>query len=308
MRKTILVAGDFGVELVLEAERAPAAGESIVEVRTHKSYPMGKGIFAAAALKRLGIDSLLCARLGSDPNGALLKRFCEKETLDTRFLATDPHRPTALTVSVWEDNGQKRSLVYPGASLFLTGEDVEEAFIAYPDLMLLQPQISNAALQASARVAVEKGIPIVLDAGVLIEEPRPEDWPALEVLLVGEEACEVLSGIRPTNPDACLRACLALSRLVSAKYFVLKLGERGSYVYDGKYYDCVPSFDVDEVDTTGAGDVFTAAFLLSYLNGEEPGACCEFANAAAALAISRPGTIKAFPTAPEVKAFLADRV
>ena len=85
MRKTILVAGDFGVELVLEAERAPAAGESIVEARAHKSYPTGKGVFAAAALKRLGIDSLLCARLGGDPNGALLKRFCEKGFREMRF-------------------------------------------------------------------------------------------------------------------------------------------------------------------------------------------------------------------------------
>mgnify|MGYP002514607811 CR=1 FL=1 len=112
---------------------------------------------------------------------------------------------------------------------------------------------------------------------------------------------EILTGIRPSNLENCLRASIALCNKVDIKYVVLKLGARGCYVYDGKYCDLISPCEVPVVDTTAAGDVFTAALTAEYLRTEDILASAKFANAAGALAVSKKGAIASIPNLDEVK-------
>jgi len=81
----------------------------------------------------------------------------------------------------------------------------------------------------------------------------------------------------------------------------LKLGERGCFVYDGKYCDLISPYDVNVVDTTAAGDVFTAALTAEYLRTGDILGSAKFANAAGALAVSKLGAVNSVPTLEEVK-------
>jgi ribokinase len=100
---------------------------------------------------------------------------------------------------------------------------------------------------------------------------------------------------------------MALATKMRAKYIVLKLGEKGCFIYDGSYYDIIPSYDVTFIDGAGAGDVFTAAMTAEYMRTGDIKTACRYANLAAALMVSREGTYEAVPTRRDVEAF-ADRL
>ena len=105
--------------------------------------------------------------------------------------------------------------------------------------------------------------------------------------------------------DNCLRAAFELSKMVTAKYYVIKLGSRGAFIYDGKYSRVVPAYTVRSVDTTAAGDVFTSALTLEYLrNGRDIYAACKYANAAGAITVTRMGASSSIPTEAEVREFM----
>ena len=129
----------------------------------------------------------------------------------------------------------------------------------------------------------------------------------VEVFSPNEEETYHYTGIYPGDPERCLKACMALATKVNAKYIVLKLGRKGSFVYDGKYYHVVPAYDTTFIDQSAAGDVFTAAMTIEYMRHGDIKAACEFANLAGAVAVSREGTYASLPTRDDVEKF-ADRL
>ena len=106
--------------------------------------------------------------------------------------------------------------------------------------------------------------------------------------------------------ENCLKAAIRLAGMVETKYVVLKLGGRGSFVYDGKYYHLVPAHKVQAVDTTAAGDVFTAALSYAYLQKGDILEAARFATYAAAVSVTREGAVPSVPTLQQVKDFAAE--
>ena len=100
---------------------------------------------------------------------------------------------------------------------------------------------------------------------------------------------------------------MALATKVNAKYIVLKLGRKGAFIYDGKYYHVVPAYDTTFIDQSAAGDVFTTAMTIEYMRHGDIKAACEFANLAGAIAVSREGTYSSIPSRDDVEKF-ADRL
>ena len=92
--------------------------------------------------------------------------------------------------------------------------------------------------------------------------------------------------------------------MISAKYIVIKLGGRGAYIFDGEKGVTKPTFDIKVVDTTAAGDAFTASLALEYLEGGDIMRACDYANAAGTLTVNRKGASSSIPTLCEVEEFL----
>lgn len=95
--------------------------------------------------------------------------------------------------------------------------------------------------------------------------------------------------------------------MVQAKYIVLKLGDRGAFLYDGRQYYTFPAESTPVVDTTAAGDVFTAALTYWYLEKGNILKAADFAGCAAAVSVSRAGASTSVPTLAEVIAFAKAR-
>ena len=273
---------------------------------TYAFVPGGKGANTAVAASRLGADVIFCTRVGDDSYGQQLVEKYKNEGIDTRFVTLDRGARTGLAVIMVEESGHNRIVVYSGANANLDEDDVDSAFTTYPDALVMQLEIDRQAVIAAASLAKKKGTKVFLDAGPATADFPLEQLGRLEVLSPNETETRILTGITPNSSDNCLRACVALMNRVPCKYVVLKLGDRGCFVYDGTHCHHLAPLDVGEVvDTTAAGDAFTAALAVRYMqNGNDILDACEFANAVGGYVVTKAGAFPSLPTVKELREFL----
>ncbi len=307
MKHRILTVSSANMDFVMKVGSMPKAGTTVIESRGCSYVPGGKGANAAVALARLGADSIFCAKLGADAHARQLRELYAANGVDTRFIKTNRNVPTGLAAILVEDNGDNRIIVYPGANMTMDSEDVEEAFVCLPDAVFLQLEIPDEAVIAATKFAQKQGIPVFLDAGPARADFPLEKLGPIEVISPNEHECFVLTGVEPTTMSNCLRAAVTLQSKVQCKYVVIKLGGRGAYVYDGRYYELVPTYEGPVVDTTAAGDAFTSSMALEYLRSGDIFHAVKYANAVGTIVVGRPGASSSLPTAIEVDEFLRAR-
>ena len=305
----ILVAGSANIDFITNVKTLPIGGETVITDENYALVPGGKGGNTAGAAARAGGNVIFCTKVGNDPYGATLMDAYKREKIAVRLGENLPNVSTGLASIIVETaTGQNRIVVYPGANNYLTSEDVEEGLLSYPDAMLLQMEIKPQTVINSTLLANRKNVPVILDAG-----PADRAFPLnklgrLEIFSPNETEAYIYTGIHPTNLDNMLKICMELFKVVKTKYIVLKLGDRGCYIYDGLRCKVVPAFDIRAVDTTAAGDTFTAALAVEYFrNGGNIIKACKYANAAGALSATRPGAYTSIPTDSEIRTFIKEK-
>ena len=305
MRKPrILTMSSANMDILHRLNAIPRAGETVIEGNDYSYQPGGKGANAAVAAARLGADSVFATRLGNDLNGRMLMKFYEDNGIDTRFIVSDPDEKTGLAVVMVEKNGQNRIVVYPGANKNMSPSDADDALSCLPDALFLQCEIAQDALIYATQRAKSKCIPVFVDAGPAVRDLPLEKLENVEIFSPNEIEAEAYTGIRPDTMQNCMKVALALQKRTRAKYIVLKLGERGAYVYDGKYYQFVAAYEVKAVDTTGCGDAFSAAMVLEYLRSGSISRAVEYANIVGAITVMRAGGAASVPTQKRVAEFI----
>ena len=308
LKKRILIIGSSNLDFVMNMYKLPEAGETIVDNGGAAYIPGGKGASAAIAFSRLGAESVFCSKLGADIHGQKLYNYYKEIGLNTAYIKVDHENPTGLCVVMKEGEGRVRRVIYPGANAQLTTEIILEAFECNPDALYLGFEIPYPMVVAAAKVASSKGIPIFIDATSASKELDLEQLPPVEIFSPNEQEAQELTGILPTSMETSLRAALAIARKSKAKNVVIKQGARGAFLYDGKRYNTFPAVRADKtVDTTSAGDAFTAAMVLEYLRtGGDIKEALKYGNVAAAITITRAGASSSIPTEAEIEAFLAN--
>ncbi len=307
MKKRVLTVGSANMDFVMNMGRIPDGGQTVVERREYDYVPGGKGANGALTVARLDGDSIFCAKLGMDPNGQMLRAFYNEVGIDTRFIKFDKNSPTGLAAIMVEENGNNRIVVYPGANERLTSADAEDAMTSLPDGLLLQFEIPESVVIAATKFAAAKAIPIFVDAGPAYKDYPLSELAPLEVISPNESETYALTGVMPTTMDNCLRAATILMQKVQTKYVVIKLGSRGAYIHDGRYSRLISPYECEVVDTTAAGDAFTAAMTIEYLNTGDIVRAVKYANVVGSMVVSRAGASSSIPTSSEVKEFIKDR-
>lgn len=305
MRCRVLVIGQSNVNLIQKIERIPSPGETLVSGGSYIFASGGNGALSAVAFARIGADCIICTKTGSDTNAQKLMKMFEKERIDSRFAVAVRNDFTSFSTTTIERDGTTRSVVFSGASPFITPAEIESAFTTYPDALYMQLNMPVESALAAADYAHENDTPIFIDAvGATANFPL-DRLGKVEIFSPNEEETELLCGIRPINADTSLRACIKLASLIDTKFIVLKLGERGSYVYDGIYFHIIPHLAVPVVDTLAAGDIYTSALTYCYLQKSDIVEAARFANYSASLSVSRAGGYSSIPTLDQIKEFSA---
>lgn len=307
MSKRVLVVSSANMDIKLPIREMPATGETLLCDGSVSYSPGGKGANSAVTFAALGAETVLCARIGRDSHGESLYDFYKEKGIDVRHIAIDREQPTGCAVVFVDNMGQNRILAYPGANSYLSERDVDEGFLSCPDALYLQMEIGQNAFFAAANYAHRHDIPIFVDAGPARADFPFDRMPPVKVFSPNETETEIYTGMKLTGTDSMLAASMELLRRVRAEYIVIKLGERGAFVCNGRHFKFVPGFSVRVVDTTAAGDAFTAALTLRYLeNGGDINDAVRYGCAAGAITVSRSGAAYAVPnSAAEVEALIA---
>ncbi|MFI8346598.1 ribokinase [Streptomyces sp. NPDC085596] len=292
----LLVVGSANADLVVGVERRPGAGETVLggDLAVH---PGGKGANQAVAAARLGARTALLARVGDDGHGRLLLDSLRSAGVDTAAVLTGG-APTGVALITVDPSGDNSIVVSPGANARLTEGDVRAGVLGAARVVSAQLEIPLETVSAVVR-GLPEGTRFVLNPS----PPRPlpaEVLAACDPLVVNEHEARVLLGDGESGDDPAewARRLLALG----PRSVVVTLGARGALVCDASGSRAVPSVAVAAVDTTGAGDAFTAALAWRLGAGAELAEAAAFAARVGAAAVTRRGAQESYPTAAEVAA------
>jgi ribokinase len=298
----ILVVGSVNMDLVVRAGSIPIGGETVLG-SDFVTSPGGKGANQAVSAARLGADVRMIGRVGDDAFGQSLRDRLDAEGVDTRAVLTTADTPSGVAMITVDDAGENAIVVASGANFCVTPDDVAacESLFEWADAVLLQLELPIDTVAAAANLAKQHNCLTILDPAPAVSD-LPEALYAVDVISPNVSEGQILTGqCRDGDRAAELVAADLLAR--GAKMAVLKLGASGSLAVtaDGETHRIAP-FAVEVVDTTAAGDCFTAALAVALSRGESLPAACLFANACGALACTTLGAQSAAPTADATNA------
>jgi ribokinase len=243
------------------------------------------------------------ARVGNDSFGDEALRGFQKDGIQVDHVVRDLRAPSGVAMIFVGGNGENAIAVAPGANSRLSENDVRKASqtISTAKVLLMQLETPVRTVEAAAKLVRKDG-----DAKIVILNPAPAcELPeqllrCITVLTPNETEASLLTGVGVRDePSAARAAERLLKKGVGA--VVITLGATGAFVADRESRGIVASFQVKAVDTTAAGDVFNGALAVALAEGRNLREAAQFANAAAALSVTRMG---AQPSAPRRREIL----
>ncbi len=305
MDPKILTVGPAYMDILFPTTGVPAPGETVtVEDRSPVWLADGQGVNCAVALARLGAKSALSCRLGQDVEGQRLYALLTEARVDTSPIIADARAATGLRLLL-SDGGAVRTVCYPAANRNLTRDNLDAAFATQPEALCLHLDLSeDIVLEAAARGA-EKHLPMFLHLAPVTGDFPYAKLPRMDIVCLSDTEIESLTGIRPNGSDAALRALLALSKTVASRFYAVHMGDRGTFLFDGRHFSMVSPVPIKALDNAAAPEAYFAALALEYLRTRgNMTAAAKYAGAVGALTVARAGTIASLPTKEEVDAFV----
>jgi ribokinase len=308
MAGRVVIVGSLNMDLVACAARIPVAGETITG-HTYFDAPGGKGANQAYAVARLGGRAAMLGRVGSDDFGHRMRKNLERVGCEVSQLKTIPGSTSGIALIYVADDGRNSIIIVPGANARLSPEDVEAAEDYFQDaaLVMLQLESPLPTVVAAAGVAQRVGARVILDPAPAPPQPLQDDFLKLaDILTPNETEAAILAGLKPGRLDTQQAAEIAAKlRARGAKTVIVKLGDQGCLLSEEREAQVLPAPKVKAIDTTAAGDVFNGGLAVALAEGADLAEACRFANASAALSVTRLGAQAATPMRAEVGAFLA---
>jgi len=302
--RPIIVVGSSNTDMVIKTARIPQPGETVLGGRFHMA-PGGKGANQAVAAARAGGRVHLVARVGNDLFGDSALQGFRRDEIHVNHVIVDEKAHSGIALIIVNEDGENSIAVASGANARLCPEDVRQAqdAIGRAGILLLQLEIPMETVEEAARIAAEAGVKVILNPAPA-RALNPGLLQRIDILTPNENEVENLTGIKvETEEEAARAARLMLQHGVKA--VLITLGQRGAYVAGQGFRKLIPGFPVEAVDSTAAGDVFNGALAVALAENKPLLDAVRFANAAAAISVTRLGAQPSAPTRQEIDAFLA---
>lgn len=293
---SVYVVGNVTEDLIFALPRLPRDGETLI-AESRVADIGGKGLNQALILARADCDVRLLAAVGDDAAGARAAAVLREDIPGASLKLVDA--PTDQSIITVARDGENHIVSSSFAADRLTAGDVNAALTAIraEDTLVVQGNLTLQTTQVALTMARNARARTVANPSP-IRWPWAALWHLVDLAVVNRPELEGLTGEQDTA-----RAVAAL-REAGVGAVLLTLGSAGALLYDADGDAATRAVPVDAVDTAGAGDTFAAVFVAARLHGAPAAAALRAAATAAALTVSRRGTLSAFPSREELASCL----
>jgi len=299
----VCVLGSMNMDLVLKVNNLPQVGETILS-KSFEKISGGKGANQAVAARRCGADVTMISKIGADENGRILRGKLEEDNIDVNFVFEDKKEETGMAIIMVNENGNNSIIVVPGSNMTINESEIDksEEALKKSDILISQFETPEEITLKAFKKAKEIGKITILNPAPAkkIEEALLS---VTDIIVPNETEAELLTGIKVENlEDAKKAGDVFLEKCV--KFAIITLGSKGAAVVGKDFYELVPAYKVDAIDTTAAGDSFIGGLSskldIENINKENLIKAVNFGNRVSSLAVQRKGAQTSIPYLKEV--------
>lgn len=298
----ILVIGSLNMDMVMHVDHMPVEGETIL-CDEMKLVPGGKGANQACAAGKLGADVTMFGAVGKDSYADIQMNSLAAAGVDTSGIVRKDGVSTGTAFITVNAQGNNSIVVVPGANSAFSPEDIEKNrnLIEACEIVILQLEIPLDTVCYAAKLAKSLKKTVLLDPAPVPAHFPEELYQYVDIIKPNETELSGLTGIE--DAQAHLPEAVQRLKRSGVKNVLVTLGEKGAYLDAEKEEAChISARKVKAVDTTAAGDSFTAALAAMLLEGKTLHEAAEFANRVSAIAVTREGAQSSIPSLQEVLA------
>ena len=292
----VLNFGSCNIDYVYQLDHIVAPGETESSTKM-QLFAGGKGLNQSIAIARAGAKVYHAGAIGQDGNELL--QLLKDNDVDVTFLQTVTEKTGHAIIQVAK-NGENSIFIHAGANACITTEyiDLVLANFGKGDILLLQNEISN--VEYIVNKAFEKQMVIILNPSPINEKIAQIDLKKISYLIVNQKEAQAI-----TNHTEELTALEYFKANHPDLKVILTLGKTGSLYQDNSQRIFQPSYKVDTVDTTAAGDTFTGYFVAGLIKGIALQKNMNYSSCASALAVSKNGAAPSIPIIAQVEKALS---
>lgn len=289
----VICLGLSALDYIWTVDRLPHAEAAKARAQAFSTKGGGMAATAAVTIARQGGDARFWGRAGNDPEGLLLRDQLRAERVDTASFRLFEGGRSSISGVFVDADGERHICNFRGEGLPVSPDWLPLAEIEAADAVLSDPRWPEGTC-AAFEAARACGIPTVLDADVADAEVFRRILPLTDHAIFSTPALTAFAG---ADPIAGLRDVEAA---FGCTVCAVTMGQDGVAWRERGRFECLPAFEVDVVDTTGAGDVFHGAYALAVAKGQGVATAMKFASAAAALKCTKPDGRSGIPTLDEI--------
>lgn len=300
-KKKILVIGSLNLDMVVSVDHTPAVGETILSDGDMEMIPGGKGANQACAVGCLGADVIILGAVGNDMYADRQLESLKRAGVDVSRVIRKDDSTTGVAFITVNHNGDNSIVVVSGANAALSEKDIDDNIdlIKECDVVVFQLEIPLSTVCYAAKTAKSFGKMVILDPAPVPKEFPEELYRYVDIIKPNETELSMLTGMENTEEN--LKKAAELLKNKGVRNVLVTLGEKGVYLDlsdSGVHH--IPAVKVKAVDTTAAGDSFTAALAVKLAEGKGLEEAAVFANYVSSIVVTRKGAQSSLPTLDEV--------
>lgn len=301
MKPRIAIVGSVNMDLVFRTPRMPRPGETLSGHQFHQIHG-GKGANQAVAAARMGAQVHFVACVGDDDFARASIEALKQEGIDHHGIRQVAHCATGVAGILVDDSGENSIVLASGANAQLNTKDIDHALPQLQQAQLLVCQLETPldTIRYAIQCAKRAGLLVLLNPAPA-QTLNDDLLSQVDFLVLNETEAAHLSQLNVSDMRSAQQAAQSLQQR-GAKVVLVTLGEQGVWVADTEQAYALPAYSVKVVDTTAAGDSFVGAFAVGIAEGMSLSQACQFAQAAAALAVTQLGAQTSIPHRGAVEA------
>ena len=288
----VVVVGSINVDMVFTSKVRPNAGETVLGDQ-FSIIPGGKGANQAVAASKLGAEVYMIGCIGNDSNGEFSLKNLKNMNVNTDCIEKINVTPTGVAniIVAEQDNS---IIVISGSNYKITKETISKYknIILTADIVLLQLEIPIEVVEYTLQLCKENNISVILNPAPAVKLSRSMIENSTYItpnehelkIIFGKDNLHDTDNIIKNYPNK----------------LIVTMGSKGVKYFDGNEIKSIPIYEVDIVDTTGAGDTFNGGLASSLVRGMKLDEAIKFANKAAALSITKLGAQSGMPMLEEM--------